>query len=153
MHNSKNKGHIRPFYLSNDCSTVEDIYSLGYSCMWINIAELWVQTRITTTFRYDILCVLTLVTQKLQVICGHSTYRMTAILSEMSIFCVRAEFEKQKASYASKHTLQSLSDKPFFHIYSIFRDITWKLSSYMDFQDIKRMLYYRRHSLCGLELH
>ena len=96
MHNSKTKARIRLFYLSNDCSTIRDIYSLGYSCIWINISKLWVQTRITNTFQYDILCVFTLVTQKLQVICGHSTYRMTAILSKMSIFCVRAEFEKKK---------------------------------------------------------
>ena len=28
-HNTKTKVHIRTFYLSNDCSTVGDIYSLG----------------------------------------------------------------------------------------------------------------------------
>ena len=59
MHNWKTKGRIRPFYVSNDCSTIEDIYSLGCSCIRINIAELWVQTCITTTFQYNILCVLT----------------------------------------------------------------------------------------------
>ena len=28
-HNSKTKDRTRTFYLSNDCSTIEDIYSLG----------------------------------------------------------------------------------------------------------------------------
>ena len=69
MHNSKTKGRIMMFYLSNDCSTIGDIYSLGKSCIQVTISELLVQTRITTTFRYDILYVLTLVTRKLQVVC------------------------------------------------------------------------------------
>ena len=29
MHNSKTKGGMRMFYLSNDCSTMGDVYSLG----------------------------------------------------------------------------------------------------------------------------
>ena len=46
---------------------------------------------------------LTLVTQKLQFVCGRSTYQMTALLSEMYIFCVRAGCETWMVSYASKH--------------------------------------------------
>ena len=38
---------------------------------------------------------------------------MTAVLSEISISCVRAGCEIQPVSYASKHALQSFSDKPF----------------------------------------
>ena len=69
-----------------------------------------------TTFRYDFLCVLTLVTRKLLVVCGRSTYRMTALLSDMSTLCVRAGCKIRMVSYASKHALQSLSDKPFLRI-------------------------------------
>ena len=90
------------------------------------IGELWIQTRIETTLRYVVLCILRLVTQKLQIVCGHFTYQMTVLLSEMSIFFVRAGCEIQMASYASKHALQSLSDKSFLHN-SVLRRITWKL--------------------------
>ena len=51
---------------------------------------------------------------------------MTALLLEISIFCVRAGCEIRMESYASKHALQFLSDKPFC-IYSVLRHITWKL--------------------------
>ena len=51
--------------------------------------ELWIQTTIATTLGYDILCMLSLVTQKLQVVYGCSTYQMTALLLTMSIFCDR----------------------------------------------------------------
>ena len=33
IYNMKTKGHIRTFYLSDDRTTINDIYSLGYSCM------------------------------------------------------------------------------------------------------------------------
>ena len=68
-HNSKTKGGIRAFYLSNNCSTMLDIHSLGWSYMLDAIGELGIQTRNTTTFRYTILCVLTFVTRELQVAC------------------------------------------------------------------------------------
>ena len=55
-----------------------------------NPGELWIQTRITTTFRYYILCILRLITHKLQVLYRRSTYRMTALISAMSNFLVRA---------------------------------------------------------------
>ena len=79
------------------------------------IGKLWKQTRIATTFRYNNFCALTLVTQKLQVVC-RCTYRMTALLSEMSIFCVRAGCEVQMTSYTSNNASQSPSDKPFLLI-------------------------------------
>ena len=34
------KGGIRKFYLSNDCSTIGDIYSFGYRYMRVTIGEL-----------------------------------------------------------------------------------------------------------------
>ena len=43
---------------------------------------------------------------------------MTSLLSEMSVFCVRAGCETRIVSYASKHASQSLSDKPFLPIQS-----------------------------------
>ena len=53
------------------------------------ISKLWIQTHIATSFWYNILCILTLITWKLQVVHGCSTYRMTDILSEMSIFFIK----------------------------------------------------------------
>ena len=92
------------------------------------IGELWIQTCIATTFWYDILCVLTLVTRKPHAVYKHSAYWMTALLSEMSIFCVRAGYEIWMASYASKRISQSLSDKPFVCArVVVLRHITWKL--------------------------
>ena len=91
------------------------------------INELRIQTHIATTFWY-ILYVLTLVTRKLQVIRGRSTYRTTALLSEMSIFCVKAGCKIWMASYASKHTSQSFSGKPIVHIqlHLTHTHVTWK---------------------------
>ena len=93
------------------------------------IGELWIQTCIATTFRYDIWCMLTLVTRKLQVVCGHSTYQMTALLSEMPSFCVRAGCEIRMASYTcmSPKTHRSLFPMSHFCVYSVLRHITWKL--------------------------
>ena len=66
---------------------------------------------------YNILYVLTLihvhVTVKVQVVYGHSTYQTTVLLSEMSIFWVRAVCEIRLVRYGSKHALQSLSDMLF----------------------------------------
>ena len=60
-------------------------------------------------------------------------------------FCVRAGWKIRTVSYASKHALQSLSNKPFVRILDNFR-------SYVDVQHIEQLLYHRIHSLCGLEL-
>ena len=98
MHNSKTKGCVRMFYLLNNCSTIGDIYSLGYSYMRDTIDELWIQTHIATIFHSDILCILALVTRKLQVICKRWTFWMTALLSKMSIFCARPGCKIRMAS-------------------------------------------------------
>ena len=60
----------------------------------------------------------TLVTRKLQVGCGRSTYRMTVLLSQILIFCIKAGFETQMASYTSEHPSQSISDKSILCIRS-----------------------------------
>ena len=64
--------------------------------------------------RYNILSVDTFITQELQVVHGCSTYQTTALLSEMLIFYVEDGFDIQLASYGSKHSSHSLSDKPLF---------------------------------------
>ena len=46
----------------------------------------------------------------------YCTYRMTTLLSEMPVFCVRGGCEIRMVSYPSKHASQSLSDKPFLHL-------------------------------------
>ena len=142
--NLKTKGHIRMFYLSNDCSTIGDIYSLGQSCIWDTIDELWIKTRIPTIFLYNILYMLILVIRKLQVICRCSTYWKTALLSEMSILCVRAGCEKRMVSYASKHASQSLSNKPFVHrgMHNL------NTSAHMWTFNISNDCYAIRHILC-----
>ena len=61
------------------------------------ISELHIQTHNTTSFPYDILCVLTLVTRKLQVMYGQSTYWITALLLEMSIFGVKPGCQRRVA--------------------------------------------------------
>ena len=48
---------------------------------------------------------------------GPSTYQMTALLSKIFIFRVRAKCEIWFASYGSKHVSQSLSIKPFVNSY------------------------------------
>ena len=86
--------------------------------------ELWAQTRIATSSRHNILCVFTLITWKLQVVFGLSTYRTTALLSVMSIFRFKAGCEIRLVSYGSKHASYS-----FFPISSlrVLTSITWKL--------------------------
>ena len=95
------------------------------------------------------LYVLTLIAQKIRVIYGCFTYQTTALLSEMSIFWVRHANKIGLASYGSKHASRCLSDRPFVHTYTQLENYI----SYMDVQHIERLLYYWRHSLCGLELH
>ena len=65
----------------------------------------------------------------------------------MSIFCIRVGCEIRLVG--SKHTSQSLSDKPFVHTYTQLENY----GSYMDVVHIEQLLDYWRHSLYGLELH
>ena len=117
------------------------------------IDKLWVQTRIATIFHYDIVYVLSLIIRKLQVVCGRSTYRMTVLHSEMSVFYVRAGCEIPMASYTSKRASQSLSDKPFLRIYSVLRHIhthtcSLKTSGHMWTFSISNNCYIIRDVLC-----
>ena len=67
---------------------------------------------VTDSFLYTILCVLARTTWKLKVV-WHSTYWITALLSEVSIPWVRAVGEIWLASYRFKHALQPLSKLTF----------------------------------------
>ena len=98
-HNSKTKGRIKTSYIP---------IQLFLCC----------QTYLLSSFGYDILCVLTLVTRKLQVVGGRFTSRTIALLSEMYIFCVRAGCEIRMAIYASKHASEFLSYKQLVRIYT-----------------------------------
>ena len=57
---------------------------------WVNMH---VSKRMPQFFLYAILCIITRTTCKLEVMYGCSTYRMAALLSEISIFCVRSGWE------------------------------------------------------------
>ena len=117
----KTKSRIRMVHLLNHCSTVEDIYFLGWNCMPGMIGKLWIQTRIATCFWYDIYVDLytVLVTQKLQVVYECCTYQMTAVLSEISILSVRAGCKIWLLSLAP-NTHHSSLGKPFVHAYTQF---------------------------------
>ena len=125
MHNPKTKGCIRVFYLTNNRSTVRDIYLLGQRCMRDTISELWIQTCITGSFQCVILCILTLTTRKLQV--THVDVLLyiymknncsTTCVYDKSIFYVRAGFKIRLVSYGSKHASHSLSNKLFVHTWT-----------------------------------
>ena len=64
---------------------------------------------VVDSFLNTILCVLTCTTWKLKVVL-HSVYWMTAVLLEISIFCIRAGCELRLVGYGSKHSLHFLSD-------------------------------------------
>ena len=117
MHNSKTKGHIRTFYLPNNCSTLEiSTFCVRAACE-MRLAS-YESKHALQPLRYDILCVLTLITRKVQLVYGCSTYQTTALLLVMSIFCVKAGCKIWLVSYGSKHASQSLSDKPLAHTYT-----------------------------------
>ena len=57
------------------------------------------------------------ITQKLCGVYKRSAHQTNALLSDIFLFLVRAACELRSASYGSKHTSQSLSDKPFVCTY------------------------------------
>ena len=63
----------------------------------------WLQTHTTVPFRY----VLAGITQKLQVVYGPCTHRVTVLLLEVFYFRVGAAYELWLVSYDSKHASQS----------------------------------------------
>ena len=93
--------------------------------MWNMIGKLWTQTPIATTFWYDILCVLTLVTWKLQVVC-RALYMLNDCSAIRDVYFLCSSWRHIRlTSYASKHTSHSLSGKPFVHTL-VLRHIIWK---------------------------
>ena len=93
------------------------------------------------------LCVLTHVTRKLKVIKRRSLHRMTAVLSEMS-FCLLQLDPRYDWPVVLPNTYRSV-----FPISQTITRITWKLKlSYMDVLHIEWLLYYRKHSICSLDL-
>ena len=111
------------------------------------ISELWIQKCIETTLRYVVLCVLTLATRKLQVVCRRCSYRTTPLLSEMYIFFVEDGFEIQMASSAFKHASQSLSDRPFLRIQCSLT-LSLKISGLTWMFSKSNECYIIRHILC-----
>ena len=83
----------------NDCSTITSFPFLCQVCVRAKIGEFWLQTHIEVSFPYGILVIITRKTLKLLVVYGRSAYRMTALLSEMSIFYVRALCKIRSVSY------------------------------------------------------
>ena len=78
---------------------------------------------------------------------------MTALLSEMSILCVRGGCKILMVTYAFKSATQSHSDKLFFAC-TVYLDIKLEnFNSHVDIQHIEQLLYHRRHSLCYSDLH
>ena len=98
------------FYTNPTCTVFAEKPFLLLCKIW---SASYGSKRITTSFWYDLLCILKCmlvrVTQKLQVVYGHSTYQTTALQLEMSILCVRSAYEIWFVSYGSKHASQSLS--------------------------------------------
>ena len=134
----------------NDCSTITIFPFLGQVCMRAKIGEFWLQTYIEVSFPYGILVIITHKTRKLLVVYGRSAYRMTALLSEMSIFYVRALCKIRSVSY--ELLLQTRIGASFRDAICMYLTrITWNYRSYVDVEHIQRLLYYRRHSLhtCG----
>ena len=112
-HNSKTKGRIRMLYLSNDC-----IYYRRYLFTGLEMYaryDRWIMdpNMHRNHFLIQNFVCTTHITWKLQVVHRCSTYWMTALLLEMSIFYDRAGCKMRLTSFGSKHALQSLSDKQF----------------------------------------
>ena len=108
--------------------------------------RLWIQTCIITSFRYNILCVLILITRKLQVVYGHSTYRTTALVSKMYSWIERYGWQVM-----ATNTHCSLF--PTRHLYILTHILENNGHACKDILHIERLLYYQRHSSCGLELY
>ena len=95
------------------------------------IGELCVQTRNATTYGNNILCILILVTRKLEVVCRRSTYPMTALQSEMS-FSVSELDAKYQWRGTPPNTHRSLFPKSHF-AYTVQLDIQLEnFSSYVE---------------------
>ena len=136
FHNSKTKGHIQ----CKDALPIERLLCYRrdlFPGLELHVKyDWWVMDPNTHWNRFLIqhFCVLPLVTRKLLDVYRRCTYQTTALLSEMSIFCVSAGCEIWMANCASKHESQSLSDKPcvciqlYLDTYMKTSDHTWTFS-------------------------
>ena len=119
LHNMKTKGRIKT--LPNNWLLYYEKYLFSALELFVRY-DRWVMESNThrNLFQYNIYTVyiLTLVTWKIQVLYKRCTYWMTALLSGVPIFCVRAGCEIGLVSYGSKHSLQFLSDQWFVHPYT-----------------------------------
>ena len=78
--------------------------------------------------------------------------QMTALLSDICHFWVRAECKLKLASYGSIHTLQSLSYPYFVHIYTYNLKTTGRILC-KDILLTKQLLYYQRCLFSVFKLH
>ena len=86
------------------------------------------------------LYILTLITRKVQAIYRRYTHQMTAVLSEVSVFCLKAGCKIRLVGYGSKHSSQFFSYKPFVHNYTLNLKTTsyiWSVSILNDCCSIK----------------
>ena len=109
IHNSKTTGCIRTFYLSNNCSTIGDDFSR------LELYARYDWRVMTSNMHHSLflichLCVLLHITWKLQVVCGHSAYQMTALLPNTFLVCFRVAWETRLAKYSPWHASWSFSD-------------------------------------------
>ena len=152
MQNLITKGGRRTFCLSNYCFNIRDLYSIVWDIYEVRSMSYESKHRTQPPSNTPFCAYLTLVTQKLHVKFWCSRYWMTALRSEMSIFCVKGRCKILVAKYASKCASQSLSISHFC-VNSVLRHITWKL------QVICGSLAYRATAIvseaffCGLELY
>ena len=103
-HNFKTTGCIWTFYISNNCSTIGDVYFLGKSCMW-NRYDSWVMVlnMYHSLFPICHLCALICITWKLQVVYGCSAYWITTLLSEAFLAWFKVKWEIWPESYSPRH--------------------------------------------------
>ena len=110
-HNMKSTSSIKMFYISK-----MSLFGGRAACKVHSVndgSKHTLQSLSNTSFcAYS---VLTRITQKLQVVHGHSTHWPTDLLSEMSIFWVRAACEIPLVCYGSKHPMQPLFNASFVH--------------------------------------
>ena len=101
--------------------------------------HVWIQTHITTSFWCYILWAHTFITWKLQLIYGHSTYMywMTAVLSEMFIFCVK-ELDEERYNLWVMTSNTRYSVFLIIHLW-IITCITDKYRSCVDVLHIERL--------------
>ena len=104
-------------------------------------------------FPMSLLCVLTRITWKLQVIYGHSAYQMTVPLSETFLVCLRVAWEILLERYSLRHapvvletTLCACTASLYIHRYLV-RSYAWQQTPvpYHCILHTKRRLHCQQH--------